>query len=126
MLNQFNLTLPCGNCPFLNNGKAISLEDGRKEEIITGLLKGLQGSFHCHKTVHRPDGRNFNDDGDYEPVDVSHCPGAAAVSRKFGRDTTMVQIATRLGFIKEDHYDKALSLTIEPEDLKINKRDVHL
>lgn len=115
--NQFSLKKPCADCPFRNDGAAIELMPGRKEEILAGLLTGASQSFACHKTVHRDDGRNFDDEGNYAPVSVSQCPGAAAVARKLGRDTVMAQIAIRLGVIASDHFDKALSLTIDLGDL---------
>lgn len=123
---QFRLKKVCSNCPFLKNGKGIELEDGRLEEIVKGLLVGKDSTFHCHKTVYTEDDRNFDDDGNYVPIDVAHCPGAAAVCRKFGRDTVIVQLANRLGIIEENHFDRALGTTVNPEDIKINKREVHL
>lgn len=120
MKNQFAVKKPCANCPFRNDDRAIDLQPGRREQIIEDLLSGKDSTFHCHKTVYRNDGRNHDEEGNYRPVDVSHCSGAAAVARKFGRDTVMVQVATRLGAIPYDHYDEALSLTLEPEDLNIS------
>jgi hypothetical protein len=121
MDKQFSLRKPCPNCPFRNDDDAIYLEPGRREEIIERLLAGEDGSFPCHKTVYRKDGRNHDEEGQYKPVDICQCPGAAALSRKFGRDTVIVQIATRLGFIGPGHYDEANKLTIDPSDLKIDK-----
>jgi len=121
MKNQFALRKPCANCPFRRDAAAIELQPGRKEEIIEGLLSGEKQTFHCHKTVYRDDGRNHDDEGNYRPVDVCQCPGAAAVARKFGRDTVMVQVATRLGVIDLDHYDAAIPSTIGPNDLTINR-----
>ncbi len=125
MEKQFALKKPCANCPFRNDKDAIELAPGRKEQIIEDLLSGTQSTFHCHKTVYREDGRNFEDE-QYKPVDVCQCPGAAAVARKFGRDTAMVQIASRLGVIAPDHYDEALPLTIDPSELKVDLQRCHL
>lgn len=122
MKNQFAVKKPCANCPFRKDSKAIELQPGRREQIIEDLLSGKDSTFHCHKTVYRNDGRNHDDEGNYLPVDVSHCPGAAALARKFGRDTVMVQVASRLGAIAHDQYDEALALTLEPEDLNINMK----
>ncbi len=126
MKNQFSLKKPCANCPFRNDKHAIELDPGRKEGIIADLLTGQSSSFPCHKSVFRADGRNHDDEGNYNPTDVTVCPGAAAVARKFGRDPQIVQIGYRLGFIKENHYDEALSETLEPSDFDIDLRDVHL
>lgn len=126
MKSQFKLTKPCPNCPFRRDEKAIELQEGRREQIIEDLLSGESTTFHCHQTVYRDDGRNHDEDGNYGPVDVCHCPGAAAVSRKYGRDTTMVQIASRLGFISSDHYDSAAELTLDPEDLSVDPKRARL
>lgn len=120
MEKQFSVKKPCANCPFRKDGKAIDLQPGRREQIIEDLLSGKDSTFHCHKTVYRNDGRNHDEEGNYQPVDVSHCPGAVAVARKYGRDTVMVQVASRLGVIAPDHYDDALELTLEPEDLNVS------
>lgn len=93
---------------------------------MQGLLKGNQTSFPCHKTVYRSDDRNFTEDGEYAPVDVAHCPGAAAVARKFGRDPVVVQVAIRLDVIPYNHYSEAEALTIEPSGLRISPRDCYL
>ncbi|MFK5949514.1 MAG: hypothetical protein QM500_12180 [Methylococcales bacterium] len=118
---QFALKKPCANCPFRNDVQAISLSDGRREQIIEDLLSGKDSAFHCHKTVHRSDGRNFDDNDEYVPKDICQCPGAAAVAQKFGRDVTVVQIAIRLGVISADYYDESLPLTLNAEDLNIDK-----
>lgn len=118
---QFSLRKPCSNCPFRNDDHAIELEAGRREEIIEHLLSGAHSTFHCHRTVYRSDGRNHDEEGNYQPVDICQCSGAAAVARKFGRDTVMVQVATRLGTIPPDHYDVALPLTIEPFELSVDE-----
>lgn len=126
MEKQFQLKKPCANCPFRNDEQAIDLMPGRKEEIIEKLLSGEDTTFHCHKTVYREDGRNFDDVGEYQPKDVCHCPGAMAVARKYGRDPVMVQVANRLGVISDDHYDQAKNLTIEPEQLQIDRKHARI
>lgn len=126
MYKQFAVKTPCANCPFRNDSKAIELQPGRREGIIERLLSGEDETFPCHATVYRPDSRNHDEEGNYRPVDVSVCSGAAALARKFGRDTTMVQLATRLGFIPYDHYDEALAKTIEPEDLNVDRQKARL
>jgi hypothetical protein len=122
MYKQFSLRRPCRECPFRIDGDAVSLSPGRKEEIIEKLLSGEHATFHCHKTVYRSDCRNHDDDGNFIPVDIAHCAGAAAICRKFGRDTTVVQIASRLGIISYDHYDQSLDATLDTEHLKLDRR----
>lgn len=121
MDKQFSLRRPCANCPFRKDHQAIELAEGRREQIIEGLLNGEAMSFHCHKTVRRGNGVNFDADGNYAPKDVCHCPGAIAVARKFGRDAVSVQLAERLGLIPLDHYDLALEDTVGAEELLIDR-----
>lgn len=114
---QFALTRPCAECPFRNDDKAIKLDPGRKRGLIQGLLTGQTSTFHCHKTVYRSDGRNHDEQGNFHPVDVQHCPGAISVTRKAGGETTAAQLAVRLGVIQVEHYDAADSLTLSPDEL---------
>jgi hypothetical protein len=86
------------------------------------MLSGEEMSFHCHNTVHKKNNNNFDDEGNYRPTDVAHCPGAMAVLRKFGRDATLIQIAIRMGVIEDNHYDDSKHKTINPSNLKINKK----
>ena len=123
---QFGLRKPCSNCPFRSGSGSIELQKGRREGIIEDLLSGKMTTFPCHKTVYREDGRNHDEDGNYTPNDVAHCPGAAAVCRKAGRDSVVVQIASRMRFIDHDHYDAAKGESMEPEDLDIDWERVHL
>jgi hypothetical protein len=126
MYKQFALTKPCANCPFRNDAAAIDLKPGRREQIIKDLLAGKDQTFHCHKTVYRDDNRNHDEEGNYRPLDICQCPDAAAVARKCGRDTVMVQVATRLGVIAQNHYDGAMAVTIQPEDLNLDRAKLHL
>jgi hypothetical protein len=54
---------------------------------------------------------------------MSKCGGRTVT---FGRDTVMVQVASRLGFIGADHYDVALALTIGAEELNIDPRKARI
>ncbi|MCH8552503.1 MAG: hypothetical protein LAT62_11235 [Natronospirillum sp.] len=108
----FSVTKPCANCPFRCDGNAIDLAPGRRDDILNGLLRGGDPTFSCHKTVYRNDGRNFAEEGAYDPTDVSVCAGAEAVLEKIGRNSQIVQIAKRLGVIAPDHYHLAHPQTI--------------
>lgn len=123
---SFGLKKPCANCPFRNDEKAIELAPGRREDIIEGLLSGKDSTFHCHKTVYRKGAENFDEDGNYTPNEVAQCPGALAVCKKFGVEPQMVQVMTRLGVIKDGHYDEALALTLDPKDLSADRSYPHL
>ena len=125
-MKDFNLKKPCSNCPFRGDEQAIKLMPGRREGIISQLLTGQIPSFPCHKTVYRKGRENFDDEDQYQPTDICHCPGAIAVCQKFGRDPVVVQIGVRLGVIAENHYAEALELSMEPGELDIDLKDVHL
>lgn len=118
---HFTLQKPCSNCPFRDDGQAVALNPGRREEIIERLLRGVDSNFPCHKTVYRSDGRNHDANGNYSPTDIKYCPGAIAVCRKLGRDTVAVQCAVRLGVIRDDHYAAAMKLTLDPDQLNIDR-----
>lgn len=116
----FKVSKPCSNCPFRNDSQAIDLNAGRKEDIIEGLLSGREPSFPCHKTVYGNGSRKPKGDT------WSLCPGAAAVARKFGRDTTLIQVATRLGAISDNFLEPSMPLTLETSDLKIDLKKARI
>ena len=123
---QFGVKQPCSGCPFRLDDTGVPLESGRKEEIIKGLLTGEDNTFPCHKTVYREDGRNFDDNEAYDPVDVSVCAGAAAVCETAGRDMVMVQLGKRLGVIDDDHYQQASEQSLRLSDLDLTLEECHL
>lgn len=125
-MKTFKLTRLCTNCPFRKDDKAIPLQPGRREGIIEDLLTNKTDHFPCHGTVHRKDGRNFDENERYVANDVQHCPGAVAVCSKYGREPQMVQIAKRLGVIPWDHYDQAMEESLGPEDVVVDREKCHL
>ena len=90
----YRVTKPCNNCPFLDNGKAIKLTDGRLDEIKKDLLKG--GSFNCHKTVYNLD----EDMNETEEQPLKMCAGAYRFLKEKDKPNQQMQIAQRLN-IKE-------------------------
>ena len=90
----YRVTKPCNNCPFLDNGKAIMLADGRVDSIKEELLQG--GSFNCHKTVYNLDD-NMNET---EEQELKMCAGAYQFLKKENKPNQQMQIAQRFG-IKE-------------------------
>lgn len=102
---QFSLKTPCKNCPFIKADKGQPfnhLSPGRMTSIIDNMTKG---TFHCHKTTDKPRDER------------KHCAGAIALSLKKNEFTAVHALAVGYGFVDPDYYDKALELTIEPEDL---------
>ena len=51
--NIYRLTKECSNCPFVDDGKSIHLEEGRVDAIKAQLLVSDTESFNCHKTLSR-------------------------------------------------------------------------
>lgn len=92
---QFDLTRPCGNCPFKTR-PYFPLHPGRRQEIADSLLNG--GSFACHKTT------GEDDEGDAcETPDSKFCAGALITLAKQGDlyAPQMVRIAARLKLFDE-------------------------
>ena len=87
---RYNLTSPCGNCPFRSD-KRFPLHRGRIEEIT---MDGHE--FACHKTV---DYSDPDDDGDYQwkSEDTSHCAGLLILLEKEEQPHQMMRIAERFG-----------------------------
>ena len=90
--NMWRVLEPCNNCPFLDNGKAIHLAEGRVDSIKQDLLKG--GNFVCHKTAHGLDTEMNPTD---EPQTPKMCAGAYLYLKKIGKPNEIMQVAERLG-----------------------------
>ena len=91
---KFNMTTPCGNCPFLRTSKAIRLTRERVEEIAGMMLDSQGGVFPCHKTTVEGE----DDEGGCDLVDgpnTLHCAGALIFAEKNGTATQMMRIAER-------------------------------
>ena len=116
----FTLKVPCGDCPFRNDGNAIALRPGRREEIIRTLLLSQSPSFPCHKTVYN-NNAHYDSEGELIiPNTAKVCAGAAALMKKIGFDMPIIQIAQRLRIIADNHYQDAELLTIDVDELNIN------
>lgn len=90
MSNVYRCEKYCSTCPFLDNGKAMCLEEGRVDSIKKMLLKG--DSFNCHKTVHNLD-ENLNPT---EEQTVKMCYGAYKFLKDNGIQNQVMQVAERL------------------------------
>lgn len=96
----------CGNCPFKDNGKAISLAEGRVDSIKEDLLNSNMNSFNCHKTV-------YNLDEQMQPTEeqeLKMCYGAFRFLLENNSFNQQMQIALRLGIDEElmEYYKKIL------------------
>lgn len=82
----------CGNCPFLDNGKAINLRDGRVDSIKESLRKGE--TFSCHKTVYNLD---ENMEIQEEEIPLKMCYGAYQYLKSINKPNQVMQLASRMG-----------------------------
>lgn len=101
--NPYALKEPCANCPFLKDkSKAIQLNEGRVNGIISELLTGESTSFSCHKTLHKE----------------QQCAGALAVLEKLNQPTQLMRIMERMGQYSRDQYVPLFDLVIDydPQD----------
>ncbi|CAA6807855.1 MAG: Unknown protein [uncultured Sulfurovum sp.] len=79
----------CNNCPFLDNGKSMSLNEGRVDNIKLTLLESDYNSFNCHKTV-------YNLDKDMKPTDNQKekmCFGAYQFLKEQGKSNIQMRLA---------------------------------
>ena len=116
MIKQLvRLKKPCANCPFLDDGAAIALSEGRLEGIVSDLLADDWATFHCHKTVHTVKGGHWDDEGDYHPSgNESMCAGAMAYLHKVGQYSVPMRLALMQGILKTEELDQAAEMIIEP------------
>lgn len=91
---RFDLTRPCGNCPFLKKG-GVRLSSARVSQIASAMLSSQGATFACHKTtIDVP-----CDDGDEDRIetrDSRHCAGALIFAEKNQNATQAMRIAERL------------------------------
>ncbi len=91
---RFDLTRPCGNCPFRSD-KPFHL----RPERVRGILGGARGgnkwwpadSFPCHRTI------EYTDDDTIVPETAQQCAGVMAILHRENRPNTAMQLAERLG-----------------------------
>lgn len=88
---KFDLTAPCGNCPFRTD-ITFYLDTERVEEICDSLTSG--GTFSCHKT------NSFDEDGGgaIETRKTQHCAGALILLEKMEQPNQMMRIGERVEF----------------------------
>ena len=84
---KYNLTKPCGNCPFRSD-RPFDLKPGRIEEIVNGLFNDVP--FSCHKTTTSKGVSNNH-------KDAEHCAGALIFLEKHDYAHQMMRIMERIG-----------------------------
>jgi len=91
--NIYRCTEYCPNCPFLDEGKAIGLNEGRVDSIKEKLRESDEESFTCHKTAY-----NLNNEMDSsEPQAPKMCYGAFKYLQKIGKPNIMMRLAKSMG-----------------------------
>lgn len=107
---KFNLTHPCGNCPFRTDIQFFLSTDRRKE--IADDLRADK-TFACHKTVNYQrweEERDMADEGDTSyryDGNESHCAGALIALHKNGEsaDNFVLRFAVMLGWYDPERLD---------------------
>lgn len=94
---RFDLTSPCGNCPFRNDHGPFGLH----AERVRGILGGGKGrawwpasSFPCHKTI------GYGEGEDGETVigpDAQQCAGVMIILHRENRHNDAMQLGQRFG-----------------------------
>lgn len=83
---KYDLTTPCGLCPFRNDGKRLRVAPER-------VLEMAAGEFCCHKTTEIDD-----ETGEFPPKpDSQHCAGALIFLEHLEQPHQMMRICERLG-----------------------------
>lgn len=92
---RFDLTRPCGDCPFRSD-RPFHLRPDRVREILGNTRKGARRwwpaqSFPCHKTI------EYTDDGTVIPDTAQQCAGVMAILHRENRPNDAMQIGERFG-----------------------------
>ena len=91
---RFDLTRPCGNCPFRSD-RPFHLNPERVRGILGGDRHGQwwpAESFPCHKSI------IYTDDGEtITPDSAQQCAGVMGILHRENRPNTAMQLAERLG-----------------------------
>lgn len=86
--NLYRCTEHCPNCPFLDDGNAIHLKEGRVDQIKEELLKDDRQTFLCHKTVYNLD----NEMEGTEEQQPKMCYGAYLFLKKEGTPNVSMRL----------------------------------
>jgi hypothetical protein len=96
---RFDLTTPCGNCPFRNDRGPFGLRADRVREILgggRGKAWWPAASFVCHRTVdYALDDDGYLRSGASDP-NVQQCAGVMLILHRENRPNDAMQLAERL------------------------------
>lgn len=97
------LNAPCNNCPYLKKG-GVRLRHARIKDLLANLADFSSGGvFNCHKTVHRDESDEEDDDSDeISGPSKAFCGGALIFAEKQGWSNAMMRVGGRLGLYRPD------------------------
>ena len=110
---RFDLTRPCGNCPFRAD-KPFYMRPDRVRQILGGERGKAwwpTPSFPCHRTIEYTDG-----DRARIPPTAQQCAGVMAILHRENRPNDAMQIAERLGLWDPATLDQAAPFYASTED----------
>lgn len=116
---RFDLTRPCGNCPFRSD-KPFHMEPWRVREILGGGEDREwwpSPSFPCHKTIIY--GEDEDDNGNSKtvvPPTAQQCAGVMAILHRENRPNDAMQLAERFGLWKPERLDPKAPFYKSTED----------
>ena len=90
---KFDLSKPCGNCPFRSD-KFFPLHEDRVKQIVYNA-----SDFQCHKTV------DYSDEKPSQGDKPQHCAGLSIMLEKMDRPNQTMRIAERFGAYDRDKLD---------------------
>lgn len=96
---------PCANCPFRNDGKGVSLAEGRIEQILSDLDSDDYKTFTCHKTIKN------------KKKERLMCAGALAVQAKMGRLPVIARLGLITGDLTQSDLNRSMEMVIDPPAL---------
>lgn len=82
----------CLNCPFLDNGLAMSLKSDRLDSIKSKLRESDAESFLCHKTIYNLNNEMKNS----EQQDLKMCKGAYDYLKRIEKPNIAMRLALSL------------------------------
>lgn len=99
---KFDLTSPCNECPFRNDGVPFGLAEERVWEILGGndAHPWPTPSFPCHKTLHYDNGGKGR--AHYKS---QQCAGVMIILTRENRLNDILQVAERLGVWRRSDLD---------------------
>lgn len=95
---RFDLTRPCGDCPFRSDKPFFLSRDRMCEILGGGAHRWPAASFPCHKTIiYGDDEEDTGNSKTVIPPTAQHCAGVMAILHRENRPNDAMQLAERVG-----------------------------